>query len=129
MRELKNVITYIDDVLSHSQDHQSQLDLLEKVFKHLRRYDLRLNIAKSTFGAAEVSYLGYTINGDRIKPGAEKLEAAKSFQMPNSVKKIREFVGLANYFRFLIPHFSENATQLTKLTKSNSGYKEGDPAH
>ena len=46
--------------------------------------------------------------------------------MPNSIKKIREYVGFAKYFRFLIPHFSENATQLTKLTKSNSGYKEGD---
>ena len=54
------------------------------------------------------------------------MEAVKNFQMPNFVKKIREFVGLANYFRFLIPHFSENATQLTKLTKSNSGYKEGE---
>ena len=45
------------------------------------------------------------------------MEAVKNFQMPNSIKKIREFVGLANYFRFLIPHFSENATQLKKLTK------------
>ena len=46
--------------------------------------------------------------------------------MPDSLKKIREFVGLANYFRFLIPHFSANATQLTKLTKASSGYKEGE---
>ena len=83
---------------------------MERVFKRLRRYDLRLNIAKSTFGAAEVSYLGYTINGDGMKPGAEKLEAVKNFQMPNYVQKIREFVGLANYFRFLIPNFSVNAT-------------------
>ena len=56
---------------------------------------MKLNIAKSTFGAFEVSYLGYTINGDGLKPGAEKLEAVKNFQMPNSIKKIREFVGLA----------------------------------
>ena len=99
---------------------------LEKVFGRLRRYNLKLNIAKSTFGTSEVSYLGYTINGDGIKPGLEKLEAVKNFQMPNSVKKIREFVGLANYFRFLIPHFSKNATHFMKLTKSNSGYKEGE---
>ena len=71
----------------------------------MRKYNLKLNIAKSTFGASEVSYLGYTINGDGIKPGVEKLEAVKNFQMPNSVKKIREFVGLANYFRFLFPIF------------------------
>ena len=84
--------------MSHSQTHEQQLVLLEQVFKRLRRYDLKLNIAKSNFGASEVSYLGYTINGECLKPGAEKLEAVKNFQMPNSVKKIREFVGLANYF-------------------------------
>ena len=64
MRELKNMITYIEDVLSHSRTHEQQLALLEQVFKRLRRYNLKLNIAKSTFGASEVSYLGYTINGD-----------------------------------------------------------------
>ena len=116
MRDLGNVITYIDDVLCHANSHETQPLLLEKVFGWLRRYNLKLNITKSTFGASEVSYLGYTINGEGIKPGLEKLEAVKNFQMPNFVKKIREFVGLANYFRFLIPHFSENATQLTKLT-------------
>ena len=87
---------------------------------------MKLNVAKSTFGASEVNYLGYTIDGDGIKPGREKLEAVKKFQMPDSIKKIREFVGLANYFRFLIPEFSRNATQLTKLTKASSGYKEGE---
>ena len=107
-------------------DHKKQLALLELMFKRLRKYNLKLNVAKSIFGATEVSYLGYTINGDGIKPGREKLEAVRKFQMPDSLKKIREFVGLANYFRFLIPHFSENATQLTKLTKTSSGYKEGE---
>ena len=125
MRNLKDVITYIDDVLRHAQTHKSQIVLLKKIFKHLQKYNLKLNIAKSTFGASEVSYLGYTINGHRIKLGAEKLEAIKNFQMPNSIKKIREFISLANFF-FLLPHFSKNATQLTKLTKSNSGYKEGE---
>ena len=80
-------------------------------------------------GPLKVNYLGYTINGDGIKPGKGKLKAVRKFQMPDSLKKIREFVGLANYFKFLIPHFSANATQLTKLTKltkTSSGYKEGE---
>ena len=100
-------------MLGHAKSHESQIVLLEKVFKCLRQYNLKLNIAKSTFDAGEVSYLGYTINGDGIKPGAEKLEAVKNFQIPDSIKKIQEFVGLANYFWFLILHFSKIATQLT----------------
>ena len=49
------------------------------------------------------------INEYGIKPGQEKLKAVSEFPAPNSVKKIREFVGLANYFRFLIPNFARFA--------------------
>ena len=70
-------------------DHKKQLVLLELMFKRLRKYNLKLNVAKSIFGASEVNYLGYTISGDGIKPGREKLEAVHKFQMPDSLKKIR----------------------------------------
>ena len=47
------------------------------------------------------------------------------FPAPVSVKQIREFVGLANYFRFLIPNFALFAGILTCLTKKNSDYEGG----
>ena len=42
------------------------------------------------------------------------------------MKKIRELVGLANYFWFLIPHFARSANVLTDLTKKTSGYTDGE---
>ena len=33
MRDLPNIITYIDDVLGHAVDHKKQLALLELMFK------------------------------------------------------------------------------------------------
>ena len=85
-----------------------------------------MNVTKSTFGADEVSYLGYIIDARGMRPGTKKLNAVKKFPIPNSVKKIREFVGLVNYFRFLIPRFSFFAGLLTNLTKKTSGYVDGD---
>ena len=80
MRDLPNVITYIDNVLGHALDHKKQLVLLELMFKRLRKYNLKLNVAKSIFGASEVNYLGYTISGDGIKPGREKVSDARFFE-------------------------------------------------
>ena len=97
MRGLQGVLTYIDDVLVHTFDHESQLALLEQTFLRLRKYNLKLNVAKSSFGALQVNYLGYTISGDGIAPGKEKLQAVRDFPVPTSVKQIREFVGLCNY--------------------------------
>jgi len=125
MRGLEGVLTYIDDILVHARGHEEQLRRLEMAFLRLRKYNLKLNVSKSVFGALEVTYLGYSLSGRGVKPGEEKLDAVRKFQEPDSLKKIREFIGLANYFRFLIPDFSKFASRLTKLTKSDSGYKEG----
>ena len=61
-----------------------------------------------------------------MEPGQEKLKAVSEFPAPNSVKKIREFGGLANYFWFLIPHFARSANVLTNLTKKISSYTDGE---
>ena len=109
----------------HTFDQESQLILLEQTLLHLRKYGLKMNVSKSFFGASEVNYLGYKLTGDGLSPGTEKLQAVKDFEAPDSVKKIREFVGLANYFRFLIPHFSSYSGVLTNLTRAKSGYNGG----
>ena len=59
--------------------HDEQLRALEQVFLRLRKYNLKLNLGKSVFGAAEVNYLGYTLTGDAISPGKEKLKAIQDF--------------------------------------------------
>ena len=41
-RGIKGVITYIDDVLTHSRGHQDQLKVLEQMLLRLRKYNLKL---------------------------------------------------------------------------------------
>ena len=113
MRDFRGVLTYIAYVLVHTCDHEAQLKLLEQCLLQLRKYNLKLNVAKSVFGASSVNYLGYTLTGEGIAPGKEKLLAVKEFPPPVSVKQIREFVGLSNHFRFLIPKFAYYSTILT----------------
>ena len=81
----------------------------------LRKYNLKLNPSKSVFGASSVHYLGYNISGEGIRPGEEKMKAIEDFPVPDTPKKIREFVGLANYFRFLLPGFAEHSARPTDL--------------
>ena len=118
-RGLAGVNSYFDDVMCHAKTHEEQLQALEQVFLRLRKYNLKLNLGKSVFGAEEVNYLGYTLTGDGIGPGKEKLKAIQQFPTPTNVKKIREFICLAIYFRFLIPNFSLYANHLTVLFKKD----------
>ena len=125
MRKLKGVICYIDDVLVHSESNEQQLERLEEVFLRLRKYGLKLNVKKSVFGANSVDYLGYKLSGEGVSPGPDKLKAVREYPMPDSIKKIREFIGICNYFRFLVPEFQKHASQLTKLLKKDSTYESG----
>ena len=67
----------------------------------------------------------YNISGAGIRPGDEKMKAIQNFPVPDTPKKIREFVGLTNYFRFLLPAFSAHSARLTDLFKKDREYKSG----
>ena len=108
-RGITGIITYIGDVLTHSRGHQEQLKVLEQTLLRLRKYNLKLNPAKLVFGVVSVHHLGYNISGEGIRPGEEKMKEIQDFPTPDTPKKIREFVGLANYFRFLLPGFAEHS--------------------
>ena len=112
MRQL-SAITYQDDVLVHSKDHESQLVELQKCFDRLRAHGLKLNMVKCSFGQLEVAYLGFTLSQHGILPGKDKTTAIKEFTPPQTKRQVREFVGLCNYFRQSIPGFSLISQHLT----------------
>ena len=123
---LLSAITYQDDVLVHSKDHNTQLMELQKCFDPLRAHGLQLNVTKCSFGQIEVAYLGFTLTPDGILPGKDKSAAIKSFPPPTTKCQVREFVGLCNYFRQSIPGFSLISQHLTKLTRNDCEWKGGE---
>ena len=126
MRQLKGVLTYIDDVLVHSRTHEEHLERLEQVLLRLRKYGLKLNVNKTLIAGPEVQYLGYTINGKGITLSTDKTKAIADFKEPTDTRQIREFIGLCNYFRFMIPHFSQLAAPLIELTTRAARWEGGE---
>ena len=125
LQGVQGILAYVDDVLAHSCTHQEMLKTLRQVFIRFRKYNLKLNPRKSIFGTAQCAYLGYTISKDGIRPSEDKTRAIRDSKPPANLKEIRGFLGLANYFRFLIPNFAGLSAPLTQLTTKNSGYKHG----
>jgi hypothetical protein len=106
LRNLQNVIVYIDDLLVHSDTHDRYLQILEQVLEPLSQNHLKINLDKCIFGYPEVSYLGFTLTPEGIKPIKNKLRAIQTAKPPNDVKTIRSFVGLCNFFRMHIKDFA-----------------------
>jgi hypothetical protein len=118
---LQNVIIYIDDLLIHSDTHERHLQILEQVLERLQQNHLKINLEKCIFGNKEVSYLGFTLMPEGIKPGKNKLKAIETAKAPANAKTIRSFVGLCNFFRTTIRNL-----RLLQLPCSNSPGKIQD---
>jgi len=125
LRDIPNVLVCIDDLLLHTDTHEKHLQVLDQVLARLHKNHLKINLEKCVFGNKEVSYLGFTLTPDGIKPGKNKLKAIKDARLPTDIKTIRSFVGLCNFFRTHIKDFALIAAPLFKLTRKDSSYKSG----
>jgi hypothetical protein len=125
LRGLQNILIYIDEVLIHAHTREKHLEALEQVLERLHQHHLKINLDKCLFGDKQVSYLGFTLTPDGIKPGEAKLKAIERATPPGDVKAIRSFKGLCNFFRNHIQAFAITAAPLFKLTGQDSGYLSG----
>ena len=121
----KGLIVYLDDILAHAATFEDHLKVLEECFRRLRAFNLKLNPEKCQFMTKEVPYLGFLLTPDGIKPSKTKAKAVKEFPEPRTVRQVREFLGLTNYFRRLIQGYAMKAGKLTRLLTKESGWPGG----
>ena len=126
LQNLENVINYIDDILCHAKSHDEGIRALRKIFLRLRQYGLKVNPRKCEFGLSKVNFLGFELNKDGIMPGKTKSLAIMQFPIPDTVRKIRQFLGLANYFRGFIRNFTEISAPLVALTTQSNSWRSGE---
>ena len=75
LRDISNILVYIDDLRVHTDTHERHLEILDQVLARLHKNHLKINLEKGVFGNEEVSYLGLTLTPEGIKPGKNKLKA------------------------------------------------------
>jgi hypothetical protein len=120
-----NVIVHINDLLVNSATHEDHLAMLGQVLKCLVQHKIKINLQKCIFGSKEVSYLGFCLTEEGIKPGTDKLKAVKNTPPPSNVHEVRQFLGLCNFFRGHVHNFAQLTSPLTSLTNKDCSWKGG----
>ena len=62
----------------------------------------------------------------RVSPDPRKLEAVREFPKPKNVKNIRQFLGLARFYRRFTKNFAQIAIPLSKLLQKDIVFKWKD---
>ncbi|GJW96155.1 putative reverse transcriptase domain-containing protein [Tanacetum coccineum] len=97
----KFVIVFIDDILIYSKNKKEHEE-------HLK-----------------VQFLGHVIDIQGIHVDPAKIESIKDWASPKTPTEIRQFLGLAGYYRRFIEGFSKITKPMTKLTQKKVAFEWG----
>ncbi|GJX33768.1 putative reverse transcriptase domain-containing protein [Tanacetum coccineum] len=87
-----------------------------------KKEKLYAKFSKCDFWIRIVQFLGHLIDSQGLHVDPAKIEAVKNWASPTTPTEVRQFLGLAGYYRRFIQGFSKIAKPLTKLTQKNKKY-------
>jgi hypothetical protein len=107
---------YIDDINVYGETEEEFLANLRKIYERFREYGIVVKPSKVQLGLSKIQYVGRELYHDSTKMQEEKTQTVLDFPLPDYVKQLRCFIGLAEYFRnHVIGDISEVMRPLRKV--------------
>ncbi|GJT82736.1 putative reverse transcriptase domain-containing protein [Tanacetum coccineum] len=122
----KFVIVFIDDILIYSKTKEEHDAHLRLILELLKKEELYAKFSKCDFWLSKVQFLGHVIDSEGIHVDPAKIESIKDWESPKTPTEIRQFLGLAGYYRRFIEGFSKIAKPMTKLTQKSVKFNWGE---
>ena len=91
----KNIEIYIDDMVVKSKMVSKHLGDLRTIFEILKKYKLRLNASKCSFGMGSGKFLGYMVTHRGIEVNPDQIKAINNLQSPWNPGEVQKLTGMA----------------------------------
>jgi hypothetical protein len=118
---------YLDDVLIYSDSEEEQVGIVKCIMQRLLKAELYLKPEKCEYHKETLRYLGLVISTEGISMDEDKVKTVRNWSQDKKTKngwlndlfEVKQFLGFCNYYRQVIPKYSEQAEPLTRLTKKD----------
>ncbi|GJS72398.1 putative reverse transcriptase domain-containing protein [Tanacetum coccineum] len=107
-------------------DDKEHEEHLKAILELLKKEKLYAKFSKCEFWIPKVQFLGHVIDSRGIHVDPAKIESIKDWASPKTPTEIRQFLGLAGYYRRFIEGFSKIAKSMTKLTQKGIKFDWGE---
>ncbi|KAA3467094.1 RNA-directed DNA polymerase (Reverse transcriptase), Ribonuclease H [Gossypium australe] len=116
----KEIEVYVDDMIAKSRTEKEHVHVLRKLFLRLRKFQLKLNPAKCTFGARLGKLLGFVVSEKRIEIELDKVKAIQELPLSRTQKEVWGFLGRLNYIARFISQIIEKCDPIFCLLKKHN---------
>ncbi|GJX53842.1 reverse transcriptase domain-containing protein [Tanacetum coccineum] len=93
---------FIDDILIYSHNKEEHTNHLRIILELLQKEKLYAKFSKCDFWIRIVQFLGHLIDSQGLHVDPAKIEAVKNWTSPTTPTEVRQFLGLAGYYRRFI---------------------------
>jgi hypothetical protein len=118
----KFVVVFIADILFCSKSKKEHEEHLLIVLQRLRNHQLYAKFNKCEFWLSEAQFLGHVISAEGISVDPGKVQEVLDWMPPRTVHQVRNFLGLAGYYRRFILNFSKISKPISNLLKKEKKF-------
>lgn len=68
----------------------------------------------------EIKFLGYMVSGEGTRPLPERVKAIQEYRRPDTVRNLRRYLGMINFYRRFLPRAAETLAPLNDLLVGNT---------
>lgn len=118
---------YLDDIIIVGCNLENHIENLCKVLKRLAQFNLKIQLDKCEFLRRETEFLGHLITQNGVRPNPDKVQKIIEWPLPTTQKQVKQFLGLAGYYRRFIKDYSKITKPMTKFLKKDEDVDVRDP--
>ena len=126
LRGSTSSVAYVDDTLVFSQSFEDLVRHLRQTLELYRQAKMQPRKDKCIFAVQEIEFVRHLISPKGHRPLPAVVQIIREYPAPSSLRELKSFLGLINYYRDFIDTFSEMASPLYELTQKSSTWKWGD---
>ena len=109
--------SYFDDISLLHETWPQHIVAIEKGLDTMGTAGLRFNLRKTEFCKKELLVLGYLVTDEGILPNPTKFKLLRDWPVPETIKQLRRWIGLATWFKRFLLHFSHKMAPLYDVLK------------
>src|SRR5262249_34346778 len=110
---------YLDDLIIFATDNAQIIDLIKRMCKLFRKFNVKLNATKSRFFLEKCEYLGQIWTSTGVQPSEKSIKKLLHLKPPTDRKSLQTPLGVLNWHREFVPRFSILASGMQQLLKKD----------